>query len=45
MERKGEKTVSLVRDIGKTGQLNGKMEKNKIRTFSHTTYNNKLKMD
>ena len=35
-------TVSSISDAGKTGQLH---EKNEIRTFSHTTYKNKLKMN
>ena len=38
----GEKTIFLTSDAGKTGQLH---EKNEIRTFSHTTYKNKLKMN
>ena len=38
----GEKTVSSISGTGKTGQLHVKEQ---IRTFSHTTYKNKLKMD
>ena len=39
---KGEKTVSSISGAGKTGQLH---VKNEIRTFSHTVYKNKLKID
>ena len=38
----GENTVSSISGAGKTGQLH---VKNEIRTFSNTTYKNKLKMD
>ena len=37
----GEKIVSSINGAGK---LDSHMEKNEIRTFSNTTYKNKLKM-
>ena len=39
----GEKKFSSISDFGKTGHLHCK--KNGIRTFSHTVYKNKLKMN
>ena len=38
----GEKMVSSISGAGKTGQLQLKDE---IKTFSHTIYKNKLKID
>ena len=39
----GEKLISSIRGPGKTGQLH--VKKNEIKIFSHTIYENKLKMD
>ena len=39
-----EKTVSSISGAGKNEQLHTKYN-NEIRTFSHTMYKNKLKMD